>query len=186
MTFDEQAFKRAWRALCAERGIDPLEGATRYQAANANAERRKKLHDRYASVMTLLHFARHPERLPVGGVRWRARKDWWTKPEYWHNPPEPRMSHCFIFVPQRVALHSRVMPCEDAAILNVQKQANDARDARFVEKIYNHPPQGRARVTRKFLPTGAMVKTMLVAGVRQIVIEPAREDEKNGCMILTG
>lgn len=40
-TFDEQTFKRRWRDLCAQTGIDPVEGATAYQVANLKAERRK-------------------------------------------------------------------------------------------------------------------------------------------------
>ena len=36
--FDYAAFKREWRRLAAERGIDPVEGATSYQVALVKAE----------------------------------------------------------------------------------------------------------------------------------------------------
>lgn len=140
MGFDEAKFRRAWRKLCAERGIDPLEGAT-------DAQARKAAHDQRTQALTLAHFARHPEREPRGGIAWRLRADWWTKPEYWYNTPTPRVSFAYTFVPERVPLHSRGGTVEDEAIRNVQRAAAYAKLARMVEAAFNHSRGGTGAPT---------------------------------------
>lgn len=153
---DIEELKRKWRAECEKRGIDPVEGATAVQVTLYNAERRKRMHDRYSSVMTLLHYARHPELIPAAGVGWRARKDWWTRETYWRNTPSPRMTHCFTYVPERVPLHSNAGQVEDAAIRAVRLAAWQAQKARMVEAVYNHPPKGARHVTRSFKVNAAL------------------------------
>lgn len=44
MAFDYAAFKARWRELAAERGIDPVEGATAFQAVAVQTEERKRTH----------------------------------------------------------------------------------------------------------------------------------------------
>lgn len=168
MGFDEAKFKRAWRKLCAERGIDPVEGAT-------DAQARKAAHDQRAQALTLAHYARHPELVPHGGIAWRLRADWWTKPDYWHNPPE-RKAGQHATLPDKIRLYATFQEVEQAAILNVQRQANDAAEARFVEKVYNHPPVGRRRILRKFASGMELDTIARRDGVRQNVTRREGDD----------
>lgn len=70
--FDAAGYKTAFRTACQQRGIDPLSGASVYQAANISAEHRKA-----------------EKRAQAQAERDSQYGAWWTKPEKWLDfPPD--------------------------------------------------------------------------------------------------
>ncbi|MDZ4766512.1 MAG: hypothetical protein SGI73_18400 [Chloroflexota bacterium] len=71
--FDAAQYKHAFRAACARRGVDPVYGASVYQAINARADQLK------ADKRRAIRAARDP----MDGA-------WWQQPELWFDLPPNR------------------------------------------------------------------------------------------------
>lgn len=86
MTFDYAAFKAKWRTLAAERGIDPEQGATAFQAVAVQTEERKRTHFErqrqavYADAAKPKAELRYHEGYDAEDA---ARRDWWVQSEMW-------------------------------------------------------------------------------------------------------
>lgn len=86
MAFNYEAFKARWRELAAERGIDPEQGATAFQAVAAQTEARKRTHFErqrqavYADAAKPKSDLRYHEGYDVEDA---ARRDWWVQSEMW-------------------------------------------------------------------------------------------------------
>lgn len=92
MAFDYAAFKAKWRTLAAERGIDPVEGATAFQAVAVQTEERKRTHYARQRVAIFNDAAKSGAwrrydnglgEVDEAKVERQARRDWWVYAEYW-------------------------------------------------------------------------------------------------------
>lgn len=89
-TFDLAAFKAEWRGLCRLAQVDPIAGATSFQAADWQARQATLTHEERMAARVRDHAARHPELFEgrAAGVDGRASTDWWRDPELWRRPGE--------------------------------------------------------------------------------------------------
>lgn len=93
MAFDYAAFKAKWQQLAAERGIDPVNGATSFQVATAKADEQKRTHHARQRVATFNNAAKPGAwrrydngqgEVDEAKVERQARRDWWVYADYWH------------------------------------------------------------------------------------------------------
>lgn len=92
MAFNLDEFKRKWRALAAERGIDAAEGATSFQVVSAKADEQKRTHYARQRAATFNDAAKPGAwkrydnglgEVDEAKVERQARRDWWVYAEYW-------------------------------------------------------------------------------------------------------
>ena len=93
-TFNLEDFKRRWRELAAERGVDAQEGATLYQVANAKADERKASHAArqeqavYADAQKPDAWKRYDNgygEVDEIKVERQAARSWWVYDPYWRD-----------------------------------------------------------------------------------------------------
>ena len=92
MAFNYEDFKARWRALAAERGIDPEQGATAFQAVDAQTEVRKDTHYQrqrravYNDTLKPDAWKRYDNghgEVDTLKVERQAGRSWWAYSEYW-------------------------------------------------------------------------------------------------------
>jgi len=92
VAFNLEAFKRRWRELAKERGIDPLEGANSFQVANAKADANKATYTErqtqavYADAAKPNAWRRYDNgygAVDTVKVERQASRLWWVYESYW-------------------------------------------------------------------------------------------------------
>ena len=125
MAFNYEAFKTQWRELAAAKGIDPVEGATAFQAVAVQTEERKRTHYERQRQAVYADAAK-----PKAELRYHegyseedaARRDWWVQSEMWVGGGRP------ITIRQPVSedqedLVARIPPPDYQAVRNLRAEA---------------------------------------------------------------
>lgn len=125
MAFNYEEFKRRWRELAAAKGVDPVQGATAFQAVDAQTEARKDTHFARARQAVYADAAK-----PKADQRYHdgysaedaARRDWWVQSEMWVGGGRT------ITIRQPVSedqedLVGRIPPPDYQAVKNIRREA---------------------------------------------------------------
>lgn len=143
MAFNYADFKAKWRALAAEKGIDPTEGATAFQAVAAQTETRKQTHYERQRQAVYADAAK-----PKANLRYHegydaedaARRDWWVQSEMWVGGGRT-ITISRPVVEDQENLVSRLLPPDYEAVKNVRREARRLEGRREDERTRREDKQ---------------------------------------------